>query len=242
MSRRARKVHIQEPLPFRRRGGKRKGAGRPKKNFRASERHKKREALPSRCPALVTLRVDRAVGALRKRHAYHAVRRALPSTFRRTDFRVCQLSLQDDHIHLIVEASDERALARGMQGFEVAAAHRLNAAISKERGQLRRGCVFSDRYHARVLRTPTEVKHALNYVLNNWRKHSEHHRIESQSWVVDYFSTGPTFAGWKERSPALPTKYDPLPTRPPSTWLLSVGWTKAGSISMFATPGHDLQE
>jgi hypothetical protein len=58
MSKRARKNHIQEPLPFPKRGGKRKGAGRPKKGFRASERHKKREALPARCPAHVTLRVE----------------------------------------------------------------------------------------------------------------------------------------------------------------------------------------
>src|SRR5262249_20200688 len=157
------------------RGGKRKSAGRPKKGFRASERHKKREALPARCPAHVTLRIEREVGSLRKHHAYHAIRRALPSTFRRTDFRICQISLQRDHIHLLIEASDERALSRGMQGFEIAAAHRLNAAVSKKTGRLRRGRVFSDRYHPRVLRTPTEVRRRLNYVLNNWRHHSEHH-------------------------------------------------------------------
>jgi REP element-mobilizing transposase RayT len=241
MSRRARKNHIQESLPFPKRGGKRKGAGRPKKGFRASERHKKREQLPARYPAHVTLRVGSDLGGLRKRHAYHAIRTALSSTFRRTDFRICQLSLERDHVHLIVEASDERALARGMQGFEIAAAHRLNAAVSKKTGRPRRGRVFCDRYHARILRTPTQVKHALNYVLNNWRHHSEHRGMESMFWEVDYFSTGPTFAGWKEPAPPLPTTYEPLPTRRPSTWLLSIGWTKAGEISMFASPGRVTQ-
>jgi len=239
---RARKHHIQELLPSRKRGGKRKGAGRPKKGYRASERHKKRAPLPARCPAHAILRVDKAVGGLRKRDAYHAIRRALPSTFRRSDFRICQISLQREHIHLIVEASDERALARGMQGFEVAATHRLNAAISKTTARPRRGRVFSDRYHARVLRTPTEVRNALNYVMNNWRHHSEHHGMESMYWEVDYFSSGPTFTRWKEPAPPLPTKYEPLPMRPPSTWLLSIGWTKAGTISMFATPGRDCHE
>jgi len=167
VSRKPRKHHIQELLPFRQRGGKRKGAGRPKKGYRASERHKTRERLPARCAVHVTLRVENALEGLRKRHAYHAIRQGLLSTFRRSDFRICQIALQRDHVHLIVEASDALALARGMQGFEIAAAHRLNAAISKKRGHLRRGRVFSDRYHAHILRTPTEVRRALNYVLNN---------------------------------------------------------------------------
>jgi REP element-mobilizing transposase RayT len=240
---RPRKHHIQEPLPFPKRGGKRKGAGRPKKSFRASERHKKRERLPARFPVEITLRVERKVGSLRKYDAYHAIRRALPSTFRRTDFRISQISLQDDHVHLIAEARDERALARGMQGFEIAAAHRLNAAISKKRGRVRHGRVFSDRYHARILRTPTEVKRALNYVLNNWRHHNQHHGIESMHWDVDYFSSGPTFTGWKEPLPDPPTTtYEPLPMRPPSTWLLSIGWTRAGELSMFAVPGGGRHE
>jgi len=202
MARKPRKHHVQASLPFPKRGGKRKGAGRPKKGFRASERHKKREVLPARCPVHVTLRVETDLGGLRKRDAYHAIRTALPSTFRRTDFRICELSLERDHVHVIVEASDERALARGMQGFEIAAAHRLNAAISKRTGRRRRGRVFSDRYHARILRTPTPVKHALNYVLNNWRHHSEHQGMESMFWEVDYFSTGPTFARWRVCSAA----------------------------------------
>jgi len=242
MSKKPRKHHIQEPLPFPKRGGKRKYAGRPKKGFRASERHKKREALPPRCPVHAILRVDTAVGGLRKRHAYHAIRQALSSTFRRSDFRICQISLQRDHIHLIVEASDERALARGMQGFEIAAAHRLNAALSKEIGRLRRGRVFSDRYHARILRTPTQVLNVLNYALNNWRHHSEHRGMETMSWDVDYFSSAPTFMRWKEPSPPLPTRYDPLPMRPPATWLLSVGWTKSGGISIFSTPCRGCHE
>jgi hypothetical protein len=66
--------------------------------------------------------------------------------------------------------------------------------------------------------------------------------MESMFWDVDYFSTGPTFAGWKEPAPHLPTRYEPLPMRPASTWLLSVGWKKAGAISMFATPGPVFQD
>jgi len=228
---RARKRHIQQPLPFRIWGGKRKGAGRPKKSFRASEKHKKRPPLHARFPVLVTCRIDKAVGSLRRGKAYHAFRKALASALRRADFRVVHVSLQRDHAHLVVEATDERALARGMQGLQIAAAHRLNAVVSAERRRRRTGRVFSDRYHARILRTPSEVRRAINYVLNNWRHHKEDRDIESMFWEVDYFSSGPTFRDWKERPPELPTTYLPLATSDPSTWLLCVGWTRAGGGS-----------
>jgi len=66
--------------------------------------------------------------------------------------------------------------------------------------------------------------------------------MESINWEVDYFSSAPTFTQWKEQPPPLPTRYEPLPVRPASTWLLSVGWTKAGEISIYATPGPDCYE
>ncbi len=34
-----------------------------------------------------------------------------------------------------------------------------------------RGQVFPERYHARILRTPTEVRRALRYLLLNRRRH-----------------------------------------------------------------------
>jgi hypothetical protein len=43
-------------------------------------------------------------------------------------------------VHLLVEAKDKAALARGMQGFQISAAKQLNRAISKRRpGPRRRG-------------------------------------------------------------------------------------------------------
>jgi hypothetical protein len=182
------------------------------------------------------------IESLRKRHCYHAFRTALMTAYRRTDFRVVHISLQRIHAHFVVEADDERALAKGMQGLQVATARRLNAAISKQQRRTRRGRVFADRYHARILRTPTEVRHAINYVLNNWRHHDEHVGLESSSWQVDYFSSGPTFTRWREPIPPLPSKYLPLQTHKPTSWLLSIGWTRTGTISMFSRPGHECHE
>jgi REP element-mobilizing transposase RayT len=242
MSKRPRKRHVQQEIVFPKRGGKRPGAGRPKKGFRASEKHETRPALRRTEPVHVIARVDRDVGGLRRRRAYHAFRRALETAFARTDFRVIQISLQRDHVHLVVEADDQRALAKGMQGLQIAAARYLNAAISIERGKLRTGRVFVDRYHARILRTPREVRNVLSYVMNNWRHHHEDRGIDTMFWDVDYFSSGPSFTGWSERPPDLPVGYERLQTSTPESWLLNVGWKRAGSISMRSVPGKACYE
>jgi REP-associated tyrosine transposase len=239
---RPRKRHIQQELEFRTHGGKRKGAGRPRKSPRRCEPHTKRPPLSRHSPAHVVLRLEADVGTLRRRDAYHAVRLALRTVRQRPDFRVVHVSLQDAHVHLVVEANDERALARGMRAFEIAAARRLNAAISEARSRTRRGRVFADRYHARILRSPREVRHAINYVVNNWRHHREDVDVATMDWHVDYFSSAPTFDGWAEPKPPLPSRYEPLPTSPPATWLLRTGWMKHGPISLYAVPGRDCDE
>jgi hypothetical protein len=70
-----------------------------------------------------------------------------------------------NHVHLIVEASDERALATGMQSLGIRIAQSLNGMME------RKGRVLSDRYHARILKTPTEVRHCVRYLQTNARKH-----------------------------------------------------------------------
>ncbi len=102
--------------------------------------------------------------------------------------------------------------------------------------------MFSDRYHARVLRSPRQVRNAVRYVLNNWRRHHEDQGIETMFWDVDYFSSGVSFTGWKELQgttyvPEVQVGYAQLPVCSPRTWLLSVGWERAGTISMHAVPG-----
>ena len=68
-------------------------------------------------------------------------------------------------IHLIGEADDERALARGMQGLGVRIAKALNRLMG------RKGTGFAYHYHARQLRSPTQVANALAYVLMNFLHH-----------------------------------------------------------------------
>jgi putative transposase len=227
---------------FKKRGGKRRGAGRPPRGARAGSSHQARPDLHARYPVHITLRVSREVGNLRRRCVYEAVREATLTTARREDFRIVHLSIQRTHVHLIVEANDKAALAKGMQGFQISAAKHLNAAISKgQPGPRRRGAVVPDRYHATIITSPRQARHALAYCLNNWRRHQEDLRAPMSGWTIDWFSTAAMFPGWAEYGdePFLwrgPATYDPMVVYQPRTWLLREGWKKAGSISFREVP------
>jgi REP element-mobilizing transposase RayT len=108
----------------------------------------------------VVLRVIGAVGNLRRRFTYRAIREATLTTARREDFRIVHVSIQRTHVHLLVEADHKDALASGMQGFQISAAKHLNAEISRGKpGPRRRGTVFpvkrsADRVAARDFLAP----------------------------------------------------------------------------------------
>jgi REP element-mobilizing transposase RayT len=234
----------EQLLLIKQRGGKRRGAGRRPKGERAGSPHRERPFHDARYPVHVVLRAVRAVGNLRRRSVYHAIRKATRTTARREDFRIVHLSIQHDHVHLLIEANDKAALASGMQGFQISAAKHLNAAISKERpGPARRGSVFPDRYHPVVIKSPTQARHALSYVINNWRKHQEDRSAITRGWDVDWFSSAPMFRDWQEHDGKavlleLPPRYDPLLVHPPKTWLLSAGWKISGPVSYRAVPSR----
>ncbi len=195
----------------------------------------------------IVLRVISAVGNLRRRFTYRAIREATLTTARREDFRIVHLSIQRTHLHLIVEADDKDALASGMQGFQISAAKHLNAAISRGKpGPRRRGAVFPDRYHAEIITSPRQARHALNYTLNNWRKHQEDRAEPMRTWKIDWFSSAAQFPDWAEygHEPFLwrgPDTYDPLVVYQPKTWLLREGWKKSGAISCRAVPSAPKQ-
>jgi REP element-mobilizing transposase RayT len=220
---------------FKQRGGKRRGAGRPPKGARAGSPHKARPYLHARYPVHVVLRVVSAVGNLRRRRMYQALREATLTTARRADFRIAHLSIQRTHVHLLVEANHKAALAAGMQGFQISAAKHLNAAISKDRpGPRRRGPVFPDRYHAEIITSPRQARHTLSYVINNWRKHQEDRSEKTRGWTIDWFSSAAMFPDWAEYGdegflwPG-PATYEPLLVYRPRTWLLREGWKKHGA-------------
>jgi REP element-mobilizing transposase RayT len=225
------------------RGGKREGAGRPAKGPRSSEPHKTRPFLDRRNPVHVTARVAPDLRQLRTRAMYHAIRYATYAAALRygKGFRIVHLTIQRDHLHLVVEAKDRMTLARGMQSFEISAAKHINRSASKRRAQRRRGTVFPDRYHARILNSPKSVRNTLNYVLNNWRHHHQDRTGIPRTWLIDPFSSAISFHGWRELAHRdvmwkPPRTYEPLWVWFPKTWLLSRGWRRAGTISVRVVP------
>jgi hypothetical protein len=101
--------------------------------------------------------------------------------------------------------------------------------------------VFPDRYHAEIITSPTQARHALSYIANNWRKHGEDLAAPMSTWTIDWFSSAVMFPGWAEYGdePFLwrgPPTYDPLIVYQPKTWLLREGWRKSGSISCREVP------
>jgi REP element-mobilizing transposase RayT len=195
------------------------------------------------------------VGGLRKRHLYSALRLATIAVAMRElaydkvkgAFRIVHISIQKTHIHLLVEADNKLALSRGMQSFMISAAKHINReyGVKMKLGQRRRGSVFRDRYHQEIIETPRQARHALAYVLNNWRKHREDRAQHTQDWKVDPYSTGWHFMGWRERADEdvhwrRRETYDPLVVYLPKTWLLSEGWRKAGTISFDDVPSARL--
>ncbi len=235
---RARRVNPGDP-PKRKRG-------RPIKGSRAGSPHKKRAAFKASEPIHVVLRVEAALGRLRRRDIYHAVRGATLVVASREGFRIVHLSIQGTHLHLLVEADGRSALARGMQAFQISAAKRMNAVVKQvdpethERTR-RRGKVFSDRYHAEVISSRRQARHALAYVLNNWRKHREDRAL---SCNVDPFSSGLAFRGWKvfadpSFSWSAPPTYEPLVVWEPKTWLLREGWLMYGRIDFREVPSSN---
>jgi len=76
------------------------------------------------------------------------VQSALAKARERFGFRLIHFSVQRDHLDLIAEASDRRALSRGVPGLTIRVARAVNRYLQ------RAGRLFADRYHARALRTP----------------------------------------------------------------------------------------
>jgi len=111
MARGARRDQIE--MVFRTHGGKRPNAGRKPKGNRARAPHNKRPEHDPRHPVHVTIRVVGNVDGLRRRDIYLALREATLVTARREDFRIVHMSIQRDHVHLIVEADDKAALLKG---------------------------------------------------------------------------------------------------------------------------------
>jgi len=181
----------------------------------------------------VTVRMRRDVAKLRNYDLVKVLKRAFLGGCDKGAFRICQFSIQTNHIHLICEADDNVALARGIQGWAVRIARGINRKLG------RRGSLFADRYHVEVITMPKQMRNAYCYVLQNAR----HHRIEvgHSCHGIDPFSSGWWFDGWTRddwRSGLSPPE---RPTVAPArSWLATTGWRRHGTIGVTESPAEHM--
>jgi REP element-mobilizing transposase RayT len=112
---------------------------------------------------------------------------------------VVHFSVQGNHVHLVVEADDRRAMTQGMRALLIRVAKRLNDLMGTS------GRVYADRFHERVLRTSREVRNVVRYVLRN---HEHHYGATPEP---DRFSSA--------------VACDVVSA--PGSWLLREGWARA---------------
>jgi REP element-mobilizing transposase RayT len=220
----------QLDLDFRRdrRGGKRKGAGRKPTGAKAGVPHRPRAVLKARTPLHVTVRCGKDVRGLRRWRVAAVLRGAFRAGCWKEGFRICQFSVQGNHIHLVVEADAAVALSEGMRAWTIRVARAINRALG------RKGKVFPDRYHAVTLKTARQVRAALCYVLQNARRHG----LDVPAGSPDPFSSSWWFMGWTDERWREGLK---APPEGPSVavaegWLLRVGWRKWGLIELDEIP------
>ncbi len=155
-------------------------------------------------------------------------------------FRICQFSIQGNHIHLICEAKNQTALSRGVQGFKIRVTRALNKCWGK-RGRPRTGTVWADRFHQQIMKSPRQVRSGVCYVMQNARRHSV--RLPVWAGGVDPFSSAWYFHGWRDdtwRCGVSPPRPDPdvpgAPVAGAHTWLLTVGWRRHGLVDAAEVP------
>jgi hypothetical protein len=105
-----------------------------------------------------------------------------------------------------------------LRGLHVRVARGLNRLWG------RRGNVFPDRFHERILKSPREVRAGLAYVLHNARKHG----VRQRAGEPDRCSSGRWFDGWRNaRAASGPSS---CPVARARTWLLTSGWRRLGLL------------
>ncbi|HUH03214.1 MAG TPA: transposase [Kofleriaceae bacterium] len=220
------------------RGGPGRGQGR-KKRRRDYVPHRRRPFLDGRHVLHVTLTVVDGLPSLRGRTLWAAVRRGFVRGHKtKLGFRIVHYTVDGKHIHLICEARTRSAMSRGMQGFKSCVGKAINKALGG-----RRGAVFTDRYHERIITNPTQCRNTLAYVLGNQRHHAYAEGASYPPGRVDPYSSAVYFDGWTRRAipwgNGSPGENEAAPPgAAPETWLLRVGWRRAGGpISPSHVPG-----
>jgi REP element-mobilizing transposase RayT len=214
--------------PKRRRRGRVPPGRKPRVERVGFVRHRTRAVHDENHPVHVTMRRVRLGPNFRTQVASAVIVCELANACRK-GVRVVQYSIQEDHLHLMIEGRDSGDLSAQMRKLFSRIAMMVNAAIG------RRGSLFRDRHHRHELGTPREVRNALVYILFNARKHTHGARsVQALFDAPDPFSSALWFDDWAEhaRPPPRGALPEPLHSKP-RTWLATAGWKRAGGALRF---------
>ena len=200
------------------RGGKRKGAGRRAAGGKAGVKHQARARVTRNTPVFVTTKVIAGMPSLRSAEEEAVVLRAFCEVSRLGAIRIVQYSIQSNHLHFVVETRSAAELSRGMSQLSIRIARRLNKLWG------RKGKLWKERFHSRVIGNPRQMRNVLSYCLNNGHKHGVWHD-ESRP---DPFSSSRWFEGWRNHRPE--ARGEACPVVVARSWLASQGWRVAKQL------------
>lgn len=179
----------------------------------------------------MTLKLRAGLPNLRRKDLFQAFKDATRKAKIR-GIRVIHFSVQINHVHLLLECPDPKELSRQIQSLTISLSKRVNHRLK------RIGAVFKDRYHVHVLRTPSETRNALGYVLTNDYKHrGAKGRVDLDLYSSALLVADETWKkllgrNWMRIVGFPPFHHDDSRTlqaivQEPKTWLLRQGWEKA---------------
>ena len=219
----------QMSFHFRQHGGLRKGAGR-KRHLKNDPKHSVREKIDARTPAHITLKMIDDVPNLRTAKFMRAFAKAVRRT-QEFGLRIQHFTIESNHIHLVAEATDNDALTSGLISLKTSIAWALRLIFNFY------GRVFCGRYHLRLIRTPTEMRNVLRYVLFN---HAHHCQTEI---FVDLYSTALEFEELdrlinKRVSASKPFWWGEIKNclSKAGSWMQAQGWKRADRCSKACPP------
>ncbi len=138
-----------------------KRAGRPAIHDRGI-RHRRREYIGRPHSLHVTVKLNRA--DIKNKSILKILRYAIQRA-RFRGLRVVHYTLEHNHVHLLIEGESNLMLSKGMQGLGVSLAKKINSLL-RIKGQR-----YKHRYHLRILRSASQVRNVINYILKNGMKH-----------------------------------------------------------------------
>jgi len=138
-------------------------AGRPAIHDKGI-RHTCRPLIKKSTPLHLTIKVRSNKADIQNKIILKALHRAIMRA-RIQGLKVLHYALEYNHVHLLIEADNNKLLHKGMQAFGITIAKAINKFKSNK------GTVYKHRYHFRQISSLRDFKNVMNYIFQNGMKH-----------------------------------------------------------------------